>query len=343
MTASAAATCAAVVATPASGQLDQQATPCVLDPETGECMADRDRDGRGDTSDNCPDHYNPGQEDNDRDGVGNACDPTPNGDPPPPDGGGGGGGGSTSCASSAPVVLYEHVGSAGRCWGFWPGSHPTIGDANNVASSVRVASGYVATLFTRTYFEASYGWYNAESTSNAANWAGVGNDAASSLVVQVNSPNAGLYDGVDVTDDPGQAAEVLPGSGCSRISDVVKHRHGASGRIHWRYALLVSFCWGGGKVTKLWATEVQPTIEPLPFPFNLIQWWEYSLVTYQQSQAGFSSAIVRADGEFRFCGFRYLCIKHVQPWVRIELFGDGNARCWTSGRPAAHRCLRWAA
>ena len=57
--------------------------PCPID-ENGNCLSDRDRDGVSDTMDNCPDHWNPGQEDNDGDGFGNPCDPTPDGDPPPP-------------------------------------------------------------------------------------------------------------------------------------------------------------------------------------------------------------------------------------------------------------------
>lgn len=40
---------------------------------------DADNDGVLDNSDNCPNNYNPGQDDNDGDGYGNVCDGTPNG------------------------------------------------------------------------------------------------------------------------------------------------------------------------------------------------------------------------------------------------------------------------
>lgn len=47
-------------------------TPCTT-------LDDRDCDGVTDALDNCPDNYNPNQEDTDNDGVGDVCDSTPNG------------------------------------------------------------------------------------------------------------------------------------------------------------------------------------------------------------------------------------------------------------------------
>ena len=49
-------------------------------PQQGEMPDDFDHDGHPDGSDNCPDDYNPDQEDGDNDGDGDACDPLPDDD-----------------------------------------------------------------------------------------------------------------------------------------------------------------------------------------------------------------------------------------------------------------------
>lgn len=57
---------------------DTQSTDICVD-TAPQCVADRDCDGKLDHEDNCPDHYNPGQEDlGDGDGIGDACDNCPN-------------------------------------------------------------------------------------------------------------------------------------------------------------------------------------------------------------------------------------------------------------------------
>lgn len=81
---------------PASGMLPPT-TVCPIVPEqpTGAAQSlpqdpceppfyDWDGDGWEDFSDNCPQNWNPGQEDADGDGAGDVCDPTPNGEPTTP-------------------------------------------------------------------------------------------------------------------------------------------------------------------------------------------------------------------------------------------------------------------
>ena len=56
------------------------------------------------------------------------------------------GGGSASCSGA--VILYEHTNFQGRCWGFPAGQTDYVGDAaNDQASSIWVADGYVATIY----------------------------------------------------------------------------------------------------------------------------------------------------------------------------------------------------
>src|SRR5688572_2740448 len=71
--------------------------------------------------------------------------PPPPAPPPPPPPPGEGGGDATSCSGA--VVLYEHANYQGQCWGFPAGQTDYVGDgANERASSIWVADGYVATL-----------------------------------------------------------------------------------------------------------------------------------------------------------------------------------------------------
>ncbi len=76
--------------------------PCPLDMGLSGCEPpdpnDRDRDGRPNAMDNCPDDPNPGQEDGDMDGKGDVCDPCPD-DPNP---------GAAACPSN---VYDVHTGA----------------------------------------------------------------------------------------------------------------------------------------------------------------------------------------------------------------------------------------
>lgn len=73
---------------------------------------DNDGDGISDASDNCPDTYNPGQEDSDSDGVGDACDNcsyTPNPDQADADG-------DSSFAGSFPYWLGDECDNCPTNW-----------------------------------------------------------------------------------------------------------------------------------------------------------------------------------------------------------------------------------
>jgi hypothetical protein len=81
------------------------------------CDSDDDNDGVPDTTDNCQFAANPDQADNDNDGVGNVCDATP-GSPPGSGGGGGsqGGGaqGGAAPAKSLQLRVKKKHGNGGR-------------------------------------------------------------------------------------------------------------------------------------------------------------------------------------------------------------------------------------
>jgi hypothetical protein len=320
----------------ASGALPDDPPPpsCPIDPDTGECLPDRDRDGRGDTVDNCPDHYNPGQEDNDGDGSGNACDPTPYGDPPddeppppPPPAG---------CTSTAPVILYEHVDFGGACWGYGPGSHSWVGDhANDKASSIRVAAGYVVSLFQHPDFGGS--WHNTETSASPWGWSNVGNDTVSSLVVQTSAADPNLYEGAEVN-DPNDIGYSTASSGCARVGDAVRFKRFE--RTLWTYALRASFCWNGMTITNLWARDIVPDINPLPFPSSLIASWHYTPLEFIPGESGHSSTVLRATGKFEFCGFKYGCLNARHPWISIELRGSGAAICTSSVARTPRPCFR---
>jgi hypothetical protein len=235
------------------------------------------------------------------------------------------------------VILYEHVGFAGRCWGFVPGSHSYVGDAaNNQASSVRVATGYVATLYKRSNFEAAYGWHNTETTDNPWGWTNVGNDAVSSLVVQV-APDSTYFDGVSGEGDwVGEAASLA--SRCARVGDGVKHQR--PGRVHWRFNFRVRFCWSGTKVTDVWDHDREALVTPLPWPASLVQGWTYQPSELATATAGYAITTAYGRGVFEFCTWKQACLSRREPWVRITLRGDGSASCESSVRVASHPCFR---
>ncbi len=73
-----------------------------------ECQADADQDGHINPCDNCPSHWNIGQQDRDLDGVGDACDPCPYDPLPDSDGDG-------TCDSTDGCPFDSQKTSAGQC------------------------------------------------------------------------------------------------------------------------------------------------------------------------------------------------------------------------------------
>ena len=260
------------------------------------------------------------------DSIGTATDCTP---PPPP---------PPSCRGV--VVLYEYVDFGGRCWSFGVGETAYVGDAaTDRASSIKVADGYAATLFT----DANYGggWVNTVTSGDATGWSGVGNDSVSSLVVQPTAPGSTYDQGGQVPTETYPERFLLVSTGCARVGDGLGWKSLVRSR-EWTLALRVSFCWSGTKITRLWAREVVATTNRLPFPLYYVQAWESSF-NLQAGEEGYASTVVRVDASFKLCAFRYGCLAPHQPWIRVALSRGGSAICTTSQEPTARNCARWSA
>jgi hypothetical protein len=269
---------AAFVAIPAASAAapDDPATPCPIDPETGECLPDRDRDGRGDTVDNCPDHYNPGQEDSDGDSVGNACDPTPTGDPPPPPPPPGdppppppG----SNCDGGEGVYVYQHVDYQGGC-------HKLTGESghayywstvgNDAASSVRIVGEWAVVLYTEAWYSGgtvvltadapnpwggSWSWNDTISSARAGRFEYYSEAGEGFASWQVSTTEAAV--GGPGRPNPYQqsVADSLQGSTCRKAG-----WRRARGRWYFlrSFEQWVYWCWRDGKITHWSVQEPEP-------------------------------------------------------------------------------------
>ena len=112
------------------------------------------------------------------------------------------------------------------------------------ASSIKVADGYTATLFT----DANYGggWANTVTSGDPTAWSGVGNDSVSSLVVQPTAPDSTYYRGSQVQTETYPERFLLVSTGCARAGDGLGWKSLVRSR-EWTLALRVSFCWSGTK------------------------------------------------------------------------------------------------
>lgn len=264
--------------------------------------------------------------------------PPPPPPPPPGDDGGGGGGGGGGSSCSGAVILYQHANYEGECWGFPAGETAYVGDAaNDQASSIWVADGYVATIFQDGWFGGGYD--NTVTAPDPWGWGSVGNDGVSSLVVQLSEPDASYYAGVSETEEPtAYDSTQLAASGCAKVGASVERR--SPYRRQWRYALLTRFCWNGIEITAVWEREIAVTIDPIPFPLSLIQGWRHTPVSFQPGESDYPSTVLRADARFEYCGFKYGCITSYEPWVRIELRANGQALCSLNVRTQPFPCAR---
>jgi hypothetical protein len=340
---------------------DDPAPSCPIDPETGECLPDRDRDGRGDTVDNCPDHFNPGQEDNDGDSVGNTCDPTPNGgDPPPPPGDPPPSTPGTNCDGGEGVYVYQHVDYQGGCYKLTGDSGhayywSTVG--NDAASSLRIVGGWSVVLYTE-------GWYSGGSvaltTSQPNPWAWGGswswNDTISSARVYRDADHDGHADGADncptyyspdnrcdadpfdsvEEDEEGSAAASAEASsqggesvtsGCHWRRIGRKH-HNRLGYALIRYNLRVDWCWNATVITSV-NVRVWPEILA-NCCWRFARHLAYDVYDTAQDATyyahwGRAYFKIFVQGEFELCLPYIDCPKAVYPWIELTANRGGTS------------------
>ena len=242
--------------------------------------------------------------------------------PPPP-----------SC--SGIVILYDGPDFTGTCWSYGVGERSTLGDADNRASSIKVAEGYVATLFPQTSFAGT--WANTVTAANASGWSGVGDNNASSLVVQQEQAPEQLVQSTLVS-PPAESRTSYPNR-CWNVWDGFS-TYSQYGRRAFTYKLSTNFCKVNRKITFVGSREITVDIPPFPFPLNLINQWRYSQSFFQEGEAGVSSTILKVQGVFDLCVFRYGCALAYTEWIKIELYGDGRAICTNSENQTPRNCAR---
>jgi hypothetical protein len=112
------------------------------------------------------------------------------------------------------------------------------------------------------------------------------------------------------------------------------------GRRAFTYKLSTNFCKVNRKITFVGSREITVDIPPFPFPLNLINQWRYSQSFFQEGEAGVSSTILKVQGVFDLCVFRYGCALAYTEWIKIELYGDGRAICTNSENQTPRNCAR---
>jgi len=234
------------------------------------------------------------------------------------------------------VALYELPNYGGRCWSFGVGEFSSLQTADNVASSIRVADGYAATLFSETGFAGAFD--NTGDAADASGWSGVGDDNTSSLVVQ-STATYGEFDQGNYTSHAFPAAYSVEKAhtGCKQVADAVDFWSTIRNRREWYVLLTLKFCWDGHTVTRIYESEADVWTAPVPWPLSYVASWQSSFVK-QQDAAGSPSALTRVDAAIAFCGFHYGCPRTHHPYVKIVVTAKGRATCYTSFRSSAHAC-----
>jgi hypothetical protein len=173
--------------------------------------------------------------------------------------------------------------------------------------------------------------------TNPSGWNGVGNDNASSLVVQQDPAPEQLANFTPVS-PPAESRTSYP-NGCWRVWDGFS-TYSTYNRRAWTHTLATNFCKRNGTIRSVGSREITVDIPPFPWPSNLLTYWKYSQTFWLPGEAGGSSTVLKVQGIFELCVFKYACPYKYDAWIRIELYGDGRAICSNSWDQTQRHCAR---
>jgi hypothetical protein len=255
-----------------------------------------------------------------------------------------------SCNPSAVVVLYEHVNYGGRCWSYDVGEYPSLGAADNQASSIKVADGYFATVFADGNFAG--GKHTTETSADASGWTNVAHGASSLVVfvperiVRSELLTAGqtTQDGPRV--DPNDS-QTINASGCWKVWDGFAAYAANTRRISSMKLTVNRFCTNGWLITGITGRERWEERPRPPFPASLIFGWEFEETFWEPGDTPSADNRVRLTvlqwkGVLRNCIFEKGCLPYhtYDVWFRMELRGNGAAYCSNSQNTVVRNCAK---
>ena len=261
--------------------------------------------------------------------------------PPPP---------QPSCNASAVVVLYEHVNYGGRCWSFDVGEHASLGEADDQASSIKVAEGYFATVFSDASFAG--GKNTVETSPDASSWTSVGHGTSSLLVFAPETLARGEL--LTTSEMPEAGPRVGPtdtqtvnASGCWKVWDGFA-KYTVSGRHAFSMKLTVNeFCTNGSRITSVFGRQRWEERPRPPFPFSLAFGWEFRESLWDPGDDPTPDSrpritVLTWKGDFVNCVFEKGCLpSHTyHGWIKIELRGNGGAYCSNSFNSTIRNCAK---